>query len=154
MECVSAIIGPVAGSLMTPVKKHLDYIFSSTNNVRNMNTKFEQLNDTSDAVRKLMEAPNTSQLEIPARVDGWLEEVEKIKEDAERISSNYNGWFNVKRRYQAGRNAFNITEDIECLIEEYTRIKWSDTPKPLGKKSFKKEPTSVPSNVDAKNYFK
>ena len=153
MEFVAAIIGPVVESLMKPVKKHLGYIFSSTNNVRNMNTRLKQLECTSVDVRKHMETNNTSQLDIPARVPGWLEEVEKIKEDAER-TSNYNGCFNVKRRYQAGRNAFKTTEEIERLMKENTEIIWSDTQKPLGKVSFKKGPTSVPSNGDAKNYFK
>ncbi|GJQ96107.1 NB-ARC domains-containing protein [Tanacetum coccineum] len=154
MEFVSAIIGPVVESLLQPVKKHLGYIFSSRNNVRNMNTRLKQLDGTSVDVRKHMETNNTSQLEIPARVPGWLEEVEKIKEDAERISSNYNGCLSVKMRYQAGRNAFKTTEEIERLIKENTEIIWSDTQKPLGKVSFKKGATSVPSNGDAKNYFK
>ncbi|GJY65752.1 NB-ARC domains-containing protein [Tanacetum coccineum] len=154
MEFVSAIISPVVESLMKPVKKHLGYIFSSRNNVRNMNTRLKQLDGTSVDVRKHMERNITRQLEIPARVPGWLEEVEKIKEDAGGISSNYNGCFNVKRRYQSGRNAFKATEEIERLIKENTEIIWSDTQKPLGKVSFKKGPTSVPSNGDAKDYFK
>nr|GEZ16961.1 NB-ARC domains-containing protein [Tanacetum cinerariifolium] len=113
MEFVSAIISPVVESLMMPVKKHLGYIFSSSNNVRNMNTRLTQLNGTSVDVRKHMEINITRQLEIPDRVTGWLEEVEKIKEDAERISSNHNGCLSVKMRYQAGRNAFKTTEEIE-----------------------------------------
>nr|GEV94324.1 disease resistance protein At4g27190-like [Tanacetum cinerariifolium] len=149
-----AIFGPVVESLMIPVKKHLGYIFSSRNNVRNMSTRLKQLDGTSADVRKHMETNNTSHLEIPARVPDWLEEVEKIKEDAERISSNYNGCLSVKRRYQAGRNAFKTTQEIERLIKENTEIIWSDTQKPLGKVSFKKGATSVPSNGDAKNYSK
>ncbi|GKB95752.1 disease resistance protein-like protein, partial [Tanacetum coccineum] len=131
MEFVSAIIGPVVESLMTPVKKHLGYIFSSRNNVRNMNTRLKQLDGTSVDVRKHMETNITSQLEIPARVPGC-----------------------VKMRYQSGRNALKTTEEIERLIKENTEITWSDTQKPLGKVSFKKGPTSVLSNGDAKNYFK
>ncbi|PWA62559.1 NB-ARC domains-containing protein [Artemisia annua] len=153
MEFVSAIIGPVVEALMMPVKKHLGYIFSSTNNIRKMNTRLKKLDTKSIDVRNHMETNNTSQLEIPTEVPGWLEEVEKIKEDAERISSNYNGCLSVKRRYQAGRNAFKTTEEIDRLIQENTEMKWTNTPKPLGKVSFKKEPTSVPSNGDAKNYF-
>jgi hypothetical protein len=154
MEFVSAIIGPVVESLMMPVKKHLGYVFSSTNKVRNMNARLKHLDGTSVDVRKHMERNNTSHLEIPARVPGWLEEVEKIKEDAERISNNYNGCLSVKMRYQAGRNAFKTTEEIERLIKENTEIIWSDIQKPLGKVSFKKGPTSVLSNGEAKNYFK
>ncbi|GJZ36037.1 disease resistance protein-like protein, partial [Tanacetum coccineum] len=149
MEFVSAIIGPVVESLMMPVKKHLGYFFSSRNNVRNMNTRLNQLDGTCVDVRNHMERNNTSQLEIPTRVPGWLEEVEKIKEDAERISSNYNGCLSVKMRYQAGRNAFKTTEKIERLIKENAEISWSDTKKPLGKVSFKKGATSLPSNGDA-----
>ncbi|GKC46969.1 disease resistance protein-like protein [Tanacetum coccineum] len=154
MEFVLPIIGHVVESLMMPVKKHLGYIFSSRNNVRNMNTRLKQLDGKSVHVREHMETNITRQLEIPPQVHGWLEEVEKIKEDADSISSNYNGCFNVKRRYQSGRNALKTTEEIGRLIKENAEITWSDTQKPLGKVSFKKGPTSVPSNGDAKDYFK
>ncbi|GJT61689.1 NB-ARC domains-containing protein [Tanacetum coccineum] len=117
MEFVSAIIGPVVESLMIPVKKHLGYIFSSRNNVRNMNIRLKQLDGTSADVRKHMETNNTSHLEIPARVPGWLEEVEKIKEDAERISSNYNsiGCFSSEddTGTKTGSNAFKTKRRLK-----------------------------------------
>nr|GFA48848.1 NB-ARC domains-containing protein [Tanacetum cinerariifolium] len=74
-----------------------------------------------------MERNITRQLEIPDRVTGWLEEVEKIKEDAERISSNHNGCLSLKMRYQAGRNAFKTTEEIELSIFDLFALNDSNT---------------------------
>nr|GEU74255.1 hypothetical protein [Tanacetum cinerariifolium] len=74
-----------------------------------------------------------SNLEIPTRVSGWLEEVEKVKKDVDNIPSNNIGCFNVKRKYLAGRNALRITEDIERLIKESSDIIWSDAQIPLGR---------------------
>ncbi|CAH1435895.1 unnamed protein product [Lactuca virosa] len=61
-----------------------------------MNSKMKQLDSTSNDVKKHMKTNNISNLKIPARVSGWLEEVEKIKEDAQSISSIGNGCFNMK----------------------------------------------------------
>ncbi|KAL7611899.1 hypothetical protein Lser_V15G04805 [Lactuca serriola] len=99
MEFASAIIGPIVESLIVPVKKQLGYLFSSKKHVRNMNTKMKQLDGTISDVKKHMDANNRSYLEIPTRVPGWLEEVEKIKKDAQSISSTGNGCFNMKMRY-------------------------------------------------------
>ncbi|KAL7615014.1 hypothetical protein Lser_V15G04815 [Lactuca serriola] len=154
MEFVSAISGPIVESLITPVKKQLGYLFSSTKHVRNMNTKMKQLDGTSSDVKKHMDANNRSYLEIPTRVPGWLEEVEKIKKDAQSISSTGNGCFNMKMRYRAGRNAFKIKEEMESLMDENSKIIWTDAPKPLGKVISKIASSSAPSDGDAQNHFK
>ncbi|CAH1435293.1 unnamed protein product [Lactuca virosa] len=154
MEFASAIIGPIVESLIVPVKKQLGYLFSSTKHVRNMNTKMKQLDGTSSDVKKHMDANNRSYLEIPTRVPGWLEEVEKIKKDAQSISSTGNGCFNMKMRYRAGRNAFKIKEEMESLMNENSKIIWTDAPKPLGKVISKIASSSAPSDGDAQNHFK
>ncbi|CAH1441831.1 unnamed protein product [Lactuca virosa] len=55
MEFVSTIISPVIESLMVPVKKQLEYIFSSTKHVINMNTRMKQLDAASLDVKNHME---------------------------------------------------------------------------------------------------
>ncbi|XP_023742243.1 disease resistance protein At4g27190 isoform X2 [Lactuca sativa] len=150
MEFVSAIISPFVESLMGPVKKQLGYIFSSTKHVRNMNTKMKQLDDTSRDVKKHMETNNINNLEIPARVTGWLEEVDKIKEDAQRISSSGAGCFNLKMRYREGRKAFKTMEEMGSLIEENSKIVWTNAQKPLGKVNSQNASTCALSD----NHFK
>ncbi|CAI9270998.1 unnamed protein product [Lactuca saligna] len=135
MEFVSAIISPIVESLMVPVKKQLDYLFSSAKHVRNMNTRMKQPDCTSCDVKNHMETNNISNLEIHVRahVRRWLKDVEKIKKDAQLISSIGNGCFNLKMRYRARRNAFMITEEMGSLIKENSKIIWNNAQKPLGK---------------------
>nr|XP_043632926.1 probable disease resistance protein At4g27220 [Erigeron canadensis] len=151
MDFLSAIVGPVVESLLVPVKKHLGYLFSSTKHVGNMTTKMKQLDGASDDVKKHMETNNISNLEIPTGVPDWLEEVKKIKEDAERISSDVDGCFNLKTTYRAGRKAFKSSLKIEALIKENNETIWRDAQIPLGKVSSKLASTS---DGDAHNYFK
>ncbi|XP_042754957.1 uncharacterized protein LOC111888739 [Lactuca sativa] len=154
MEVVSAIIGPIVESLIVPAKQQLGYLFSSTKHVRGMNTILRQLDGASRDVKKQMDENNINNLEIPDRVPGWLEEVEKIKEDAQRISSTGNGCFSMKMRYQEGKKAFKITEEMACLIDENSKIIWRNTQKPLGKVNSKNASTSARLDGDAHNHFK
>ncbi|XP_023758718.1 uncharacterized protein LOC111907150 [Lactuca sativa] len=154
MEVVSAIISPIVESLMGPVKKQLGYIFSFTKHVRNMNTIMKQLDGTILDVKKHIERNNISNLEIPARIPGWLEEVEKTKEKAQTISSTGNGCFNLKMRHQVGRNAFKIIEEMKSFIDENNKITWSDAQRPLGKVNSKIASSSAPLDGDAQNHFK
>nr|XP_043631560.1 probable disease resistance protein At4g27220 [Erigeron canadensis] len=154
MDFLSAIVGPVVESLLVPVKKHLGFLLSSEKHVSNMSTRMKKLHDTRVGVKGHMETNNRCNLEIPTGVLDWLEAVEKTEEDAERISSNVHGCFNLKKRYRTGRKAFKIAREIEGLIKDNTDTSWSDAPKPLGKVSSKKASTSAPSDGDdAHNFF-
>jgi len=154
MEFVSAIISPIVQSLMVPIQKQLGYLFSSTKYVRKMNHKMKQLNVSSHDVEERKNSNNINDLQIPTRVPGWLDDVEKIKKDAQSISSAGIGCCNMKMKYQAGRKAFKITEEMESLIDENSKIIWTNTQKPLGKVNSKKASTSTLSDGDAQNHFK
>ncbi|KAL4586180.1 hypothetical protein LXL04_010812 [Taraxacum kok-saghyz] len=154
MEIISAIMGPIVESVLVPVKRHVSYLFSSTKHVRKMDTRIKQLDGTSIDAKKKKETNITGNLEIPTRVPDWLEEVEDVKKRAHGISSIGCGCFNMKRRYRTGRNAFKITKEIVILDEEYSKIIWNDTPRPLGKVNSMTASTSARLDGDSQNDFR
>ncbi|KAI3517939.1 hypothetical protein L1887_06186 [Cichorium endivia] len=87
MEFVSAIIGPIVETLLVPIKKHVGYFFYSRKHVSNMNSRIKELDEASNDVEKHVYTNDVSNLEIPTCVPGWLDKVEKIKEDAQKIPS-------------------------------------------------------------------
>ncbi|KAI3724524.1 hypothetical protein L2E82_36305 [Cichorium intybus] len=119
-----------------------------------MNSRIKQLDEASTDVEKHMYTNDVSNLEIPTCVPGWLDRVKKIKEDAQNIPSTGTGCFEMKLRYRVGRNAFKIEEGIKSLIEENSKISWSDARKPLGKVTSKIASGSAPLDGDAQNDFK
>ncbi|KAJ9541990.1 hypothetical protein OSB04_028496 [Centaurea solstitialis] len=147
-EFASAIVGPVVDSLMVPVKRHLSYLFLSTEHVRNMTARMKQLEGTSVDVKNHKDTNDINTLEIPARVPGWLEEVAKIKTDAETISRNENGCFNIKARHQMGRNALRTIQEIDRLLQEGLAFTWTDAQKPLGRVDTRSASRSAPSGGD------
>ncbi|KAL4586175.1 hypothetical protein LXL04_010807 [Taraxacum kok-saghyz] len=154
MEIISAIVGPIVESVLVPVKRHVSYLFSSTKHVRKMDTRIKQLDGTSIDAKKKKETNITGNLEIPTRVPAWLEEVEDVKKRAHSISSTGFGCFNMKMRYRTGRNAFKITKEIVILDEEYSKIIWNDTPRPLGKVNSMTASTSARLDGDSQNDFR
>ncbi|KAI3745758.1 hypothetical protein L6452_08165 [Arctium lappa] len=111
---------------MVPVKKHLDYLISSTKHVANMNTKMAELNATRSDVEDHKERNKSNSLKVPTKVPGWLEEVEKIDAQVKSIDSEVGSCFNLKGRHKLGRKACNIIHDINRLMEEKSRIDWTD----------------------------
>ncbi|KAL4586182.1 hypothetical protein LXL04_010814 [Taraxacum kok-saghyz] len=154
MEIISAIMGPIVESVLVPIKRHVSYLFSSTKHVRKMDTRIKQLDGTSIDAKKKKETNITGNLEIPTRVPDWLEEVEDVKKRAHSISSTGYGCFNMKMRYRTGRNAFKITKEIVILDEEYSKIIWNDTPRPLGKVNSMTASTSARLDGDSQNDFR
>ncbi|KAJ9551264.1 hypothetical protein OSB04_015309 [Centaurea solstitialis] len=142
-DFAALIIGPVVKSLLVPVKKHLGYLFSSTEHVKKLSDGMKQLEGTFDDVKNHKDTNERETREIPARVLGWLEQVEKIKTDAESIPSNGNGGcFNIKARYQTGRKAWKTTQEIENLLKEGLAFSWTDAQKPPGRVSPTRESSS------------
>ncbi|GJR29046.1 hypothetical protein Tco_1105278 [Tanacetum coccineum] len=91
-----------------------------------------------------------NRLETPTRVPKWLDEVDEIiknvdkilpgsvdskspaststsdvedvQEGSDNFPSNDLGCSNVKKKYRAARDAFKLTKDIKALIEESNKI--------------------------------
>ncbi|PWA69387.1 NB-ARC domains-containing protein [Artemisia annua] len=150
MELVSAIVGPVVNVLTVHITQKLRNLTSSAEHVKHMKIRMQFLEGQSADIEEHMKENNVSNRKIPARVPGWLEDVKKIKEDVDRISSNDIGCFNVKKKYLAGRNALRVTEDIEGLIKESSDIIWSDAQIPLGRVDSKR-PASTSTSTSGGN---
>lgn len=145
-QIVSPIVTPVIESLMVPVKKHLHYIFSSTKHVANMHTKLAELNATRSDVEDCKGRKESNSLKVPAKVPGWLEEVGKIDAQVKSIDSDVGSCFNLKVRHKLGRKACNLIQEINRLMEENSRIDWTDIPIPPAEVNSTKASTSTPSS--------
>ncbi|KVH88708.1 Disease resistance protein [Cynara cardunculus var. scolymus] len=138
---------PLVESLMVPVKKHLGYLISYKKYVRDMGTKMRELKATRLGVEDHINHNKSNSLKVPMEVSGWLEEVGNIEEQVlETIPSDVGSCFNLKDRHKLGRKAFKITQDIDRLKEEKSRIDWTDHPIPLAKVDSMKLSTSTPSS--------
>ncbi|KAJ0654625.1 putative P-loop containing nucleoside triphosphate hydrolase, leucine-rich repeat domain superfamily [Helianthus annuus] len=142
MEIASQIIGPVVNILTGHITKHVEHVTSSTKRVADMICKMEVLKGKSKDVNEHKERNKRNNKEIPARVEGWLRDVENVNDEVQSISSDVNiGCLNIKKRHRAGRNAFKTIEKIECLINEEEKISWSDAIIPLGRVDSKPSPS-------------
>ncbi|MFS8006194.1 putative P-loop containing nucleoside triphosphate hydrolase, leucine-rich repeat domain superfamily [Helianthus anomalus] len=143
MEFASQIIGPVMNILTRHITKLLKHVTSSTKRVADMISKMEVLKGKSKDVNEHKERNKRNNKEIPARVEGWLRDVENVKDEVQSISSDINiGCLNIKKRYRSGRNAFKTIEKIERLINEEKEMSWSDAIIPLGRVDSKPSPSS------------
>ncbi|KAI7752887.1 hypothetical protein M8C21_000046 [Ambrosia artemisiifolia] len=106
------VVRPVMRILTDHISKHLGYAACSTKHVNKMRNKMQDLENTS--------------------VSDWLNAVEKLKEEVQKIPSDNIGCLNMKTRYQAGRQACKNTATIQELTETNSGFKWTDAPKPTG----------------------
>ncbi|KAJ0705033.1 putative P-loop containing nucleoside triphosphate hydrolase, leucine-rich repeat domain superfamily [Helianthus annuus] len=143
MEQTSQIVGPVVNILTTHIAKQLGYVTSSSKYVRDMSNKMTVLEGKRVDVEKHKHANIINNKETPARVEGWLGDVENVKKEVQSISSNVIGCLNIKMRYRLGRNAFNTIKEIERLISE--EIYWRDANIPVGRVNSESVSWSAPS---------
>ncbi|CAH1435325.1 unnamed protein product [Lactuca virosa] len=104
-----------------------------------------ELNAVKDGVEEKMRQNISNNLEVPVQVGGWLGDVEKINAKVENVSRDTGSCFNIKIRYRAGRNAFEINEEIDSVMRRYKEINWADHPIPPGRVDSMKPSTSTPS---------
>ncbi|CAI9261481.1 unnamed protein product [Lactuca saligna] len=145
MEAANEILKQVVPILMIPVNNYLRYIISSTQYVRDMTIKLRELNEASVGIKEHMTRNTSSHLEVPAQVSGWLDDVEKINRKGENVPREVGGCVNLKIRLKAGRNAFEISEEIDSVMRRLSLITWTDHPIPLGRVESMQASTSTPS---------
>ncbi|MFS8006317.1 putative P-loop containing nucleoside triphosphate hydrolase, leucine-rich repeat domain superfamily [Helianthus anomalus] len=142
-QILSQTIGSTVNILSGLVTEHLGYVTSSTKHVANMRRKMKVLESKSKDVKEHMKRNKINNKEVPARVEGWLEEVEDVKNEVISILSNDIGCLHMKKRYRAGKSALNSIKEIERLINE--EINWSNAVVPLGRVDSKPASTFAPS---------
>nr|AAC02203.1 resistance protein candidate [Lactuca sativa] len=145
MDVVNAILKPVVETLMVPVKKHIGYLISCRQYMREMGIKMRGLNATRLGVEEHVNRNISNQLEVPAQVRGWFEEVGKINAKVENFPSDVGSCFNLKVRHGVGKRASKIIEDIDSVMREHSIIIWNDHSIPLGRIDSTKASTSIPS---------
>ncbi|KAK9050343.1 hypothetical protein SSX86_030687, partial [Deinandra increscens subsp. villosa] len=149
MDFVSPIITPIVESLLVPIKRHLDFLVSSSKYVREMKNKMKQLNLTEQDIQKKKKIADVKNHEVSHHVSPWLEDVKKMKEITQNIPTSGIGCLNVAKRYRTGKQSCTILEDIKALIEQECEIIWTNEEKPLARVPT----TLVPFPNDTQNNF-
>ncbi|KAL4579065.1 hypothetical protein LXL04_015200 [Taraxacum kok-saghyz] len=143
MEVVNELLKQVVPILMNPISRYLRYMVSCPKYMRYMVIKMKELDSTIVGVEEHIIRNTHMNLEVPAQVNSWLEDVRKIKAKAENVPTEYVSCFNMKIRHMTGRNAFYIIEEIESLMKRHSLIAWNDHPIPLGRVDSNQASTST-----------
>ncbi|KAK9074587.1 hypothetical protein SSX86_007185 [Deinandra increscens subsp. villosa] len=128
------VINPVVKLLARHITRHVGYVFCTTKQLTHATKRMNDLKSKSIDVETHKDANVINRKEVPDGVEGWLTEVEKIKEKVESISIDQGiGCLNLKMRYEVGRKAAKATETIENLITKKSEFDWTDAPIPTGR---------------------
>ncbi|KAF5819991.1 putative P-loop containing nucleoside triphosphate hydrolase, leucine-rich repeat domain superfamily [Helianthus annuus] len=140
------VVAPVVKFMASHITKHLGYVFCSTKHVTGMKDKLKDLVDTSTEVIEHKNRNETNDKEIPARVEAWLGDVEKVKDQVQSIPNDDIGCLHMKNRYRVGRNASKATMRIQELISKYSEFTWTDAPLPTGRATSSTTSTPLSSS--------
>ncbi|KAF5819983.1 putative P-loop containing nucleoside triphosphate hydrolase [Helianthus annuus] len=147
-------VAPVVKLITRHITKHLGYVFCSTKHVTGMKAKLEDLVAKSTDVINRKNRNEINDKEIPARVEPWLGEVEKVKDKVQSIPNDDIGCIHMINRYRAGRKASEATMRIQELISENSEFAWTDAPLATGRATSSTTSTplsSLPGGDDFKS---
>ncbi|KAM0013769.1 putative P-loop containing nucleoside triphosphate hydrolase, leucine-rich repeat domain superfamily [Helianthus debilis subsp. tardiflorus] len=140
------VVAPVVKFMTSHIMKHLGYVICSTKHVTSMREKMSRLVATSTDVMDHKNRNKINDKEIPAGVEAWLGEVEKVKDQVQSIPNDDIGCLHMKNRYRAGRNASKATMRIQELITENSEITWTDAPLATGRATSSTTSTPLSSS--------
>ncbi|KAM0024679.1 putative P-loop containing nucleoside triphosphate hydrolase, leucine-rich repeat domain superfamily [Helianthus debilis subsp. tardiflorus] len=140
------LVAPVVKFITRHITKHIGYVFCATKHVTGMKDKLKDLVDTSTDVIKHKIRNETNDKEIPARIEAWLGDVEKVKDEVQSIPNDDIGCLHMKNRYRVGRNASKATMRIQELISKYSEITWTDAPLATGRATSSTTTTPLSSS--------
>ncbi|XP_023760075.1 uncharacterized protein LOC111908479 isoform X2 [Lactuca sativa] len=143
METANEIMKQVVPILMIPINRYLRYLILCTKYMRDMGIKIIELNAAKVGVEEKTRHNISNNLEVPAQVKGWLDDVGKINAQVENVPNNIGSCFNLKIRHTAGRSAVEISEEIDSVMRRYKEINWADHPIPPGRVHSMKSSTST-----------
>ncbi|KAI7734680.1 hypothetical protein M8C21_009098, partial [Ambrosia artemisiifolia] len=153
MDFLTPIVTPVVESLLVPVKRHLGFLVSSSNKVKDVHVKLTELDGAASDMHTQQVSSTANRRVVPHRVPDWLAEVQAIKSEmAEKIPTGRVGCFNLKMRYKAGRDSSDILKHIERLMKEKAGMVWTNEIIPLGAVSPPRPSTSPPVHEDTNQY--
>nr|KAJ0220422.1 hypothetical protein LSAT_V11C200051130 [Lactuca sativa] len=146
MEVAIEIVRGVVQVLMVPVKKQLDYLISYKKYVKDMHAKLKDLDAARVGVESQKKQNRERRLEVPAQVDPWLIEVEKMNEKVEDFPSEVLGCLDLKSRHKLGRKSFKIFKEIESVLGRCPAIQGTELQIPVGRIDSTIACTSTPSS--------
>ncbi|KAK9080338.1 hypothetical protein SSX86_000096 [Deinandra increscens subsp. villosa] len=128
------VINPVVKLLTRHITRHIGYVICATKQFTQMTERMNDLKSKSKDVETRKNANVINRKEVPDGVEGWLTDVEKVREKVESISIDQDiGCLNMKMRYGLGRKASKATETIEKLITRNSEFVWTDAAIPTGR---------------------
>ncbi|KAI3713139.1 hypothetical protein L1987_71711 [Smallanthus sonchifolius] len=99
-----------------------------------MNKEMDQLKHTEQDVKEKKKTADSNSHEVSHHVSAWLDDVQKMKDKTQNIPTSRIKWFNVAKRYKAGKQSYAIRGQIKALVERNkSDINWTNEQKSLAK---------------------
>ncbi|GMP81279.1 hypothetical protein CsSME_00036039 [Camellia sinensis var. sinensis] len=124
---VGPTVGKIGEFLMAPVGRHFGYLFSYKSKVKNLKDEVKKLDEKRGAMQQAVDEAKRNVKGIGLDVKGWLERVDKCREEAREILNDeveankgcLYGWCpNLPLRYSLGKKATNKAKEVAQLHEE------------------------------------
>ena len=120
-EIVIAVAGKVSEYLVAPIGRQLGYLFFYRSYTDELRNKVQTLGTARDDLQITVDEALQRGDEIRPIVQGWLKQVDKITGEAEELimkdEKNKISCFNLKSRYQLGRQAYKKAQVIVGIQE-------------------------------------
>ncbi|KAL7175438.1 hypothetical protein ACSBR2_029102 [Camellia fascicularis] len=123
---VGPIVGKIGEFLMDPVSDRFGYLFSYKSKVKNLKDEVRKLDEKRGAMQQSVDEAKRNVKGIGLDVKGWLERVDKCREEAREILNEVEankgclyGWCpNLPLRYSLGKKATNKAKEVAQLHGE------------------------------------
>ncbi|CAL5349217.1 unnamed protein product [Camellia sinensis] len=124
---VGPTVGKIGEFLMAPIGRHFGYLFSYKSKVKNLKDEVKKLDEKRGAMQQSVDEAKRNVKGIGLDVKGWLERVDKCREEAREILKDeveankgcLYGWCpNLPLRYSLGKKATNKAKEVAQLHEE------------------------------------
>ncbi|KAF9597365.1 hypothetical protein IFM89_017711 [Coptis chinensis] len=146
MEAVSGVAGEATKSVITHGERELNYIFRFKRNIKNLGDNITALDANIRDVRSWVDAARNNNHLIRNTVDTWLEQADRLFEEATRLKSEagdinswWKGWVTCSR-FSLGRKAAKKNVDIQKHLGEGSKFGENNVSNPMPVQSYELEP--------------